>query len=339
MMQSRPHEETGKHLDYLDGWRGIAVICVIVGHFWLDDFWPGASTFGVDLFFVLSGRLMSEILFVKRAELPTFFFRRFSRIYPALFAFVVITTLAFQGTGISHGPVAAVLALTFTLNYAMVYTHPVALLDHLWSLCVEEHAYILLAGIAFLSRRRLFSVAAIIIALGTAAMLNGIVRTELGASVLYTHWRSDVSVAGIFIAGGLWLFLRNRQAPWWVSPLALLIAVAAKGMPFQVLSFGLSTAMLALSITTIDSAAPVFRKVLSTKVLTYAGLWSFSLYLWQQPFYKLYREGAAPTPVLLLAALATALASFYLVEKPSRKALNRLFQNRMEKVVAAGRTA
>lgn len=339
MMQSRPHEETGKHLDYLDGWRGIAVICVIVGHFWLDDFWPGASTFGVDLFFVLSGRLMSEILFVKRAELPTFFFRRFSRIYPALFAFVVITTLAFQGTGISHGTVAAVLALTFTLNYAMVYTHPVALLDHLWSLCVEEHAYILLAGIAFLSRRRLFPVAAVIIALGTAAMLNGIIRTELGASVLYTHWRSDVSVAGIFIAGGLWLFLRNRQAPWWISPLALLIAVVAKGMPFHVLSFGLSTAMLALSITTIDSAAPVFRKVLSTKVFTYAGLWSFSLYLWQQPFYKLYREGAALTPVLLLAAVATALASFYLVEKPSRKALNRLFQNRMEKVVAAGRTA
>lgn len=339
MMQSRPHEETGKHLDYLDGWRGIAVICVIVGHFWLDDFWPGASTFGVDLFFVLSGRLMSEILFVRRAELPTFFFRRFSRIYPALFAFVVITTLAFQGTGISHGPVAAVLALTFTLNYAMVYTHPVALLDHLWSLCVEEHAYILLAGIAFLSRRRLFPVAAIIIALGTAAMLNGIVRTELGASVLYTHWRSDVSVAGIFIAGGLWLFLRNRQAPWWISPLALLIAVVAKGMPFQVVSFGLSSAMLALSITTIDSAAPVFRKVLSTKVFTYAGLWSFSLYLWQQPFYKLYREGAAPTPLLLLAALVTALASFYLVEKPSRKALNRFFQNRVEKVVAAGRTA
>lgn len=339
MIQSRPHEETGKHLDYLDGWRGIAVIFVIVGHFWLDDFKPGVSTFGVDLFFVLSGRLMSEILFVKRAELPTFFFRRFSRIYPALFAFVVITTLAFQGTEISHGPVAALLALTFTLNYAMVYTHPVALLDHLWSLCVEEHAYILLAGVAFLSRRRLFPVGALIIAVGTAAMLNGIVRTELGASVLDTHWRSDVSVAGIFIAGGLWLLLRKRQAPWWVSPLALVIAVAAKGAPFQVLSFGLSTIMLAVSITTIDSAAPVFRKILSAKVLTYAGLWSFSLYLWQQPFYKLYREGVAPTPLLLLAAVATALASFYLVEKPSRRALNRLFQGRAAKLAATERIA
>ncbi|WP_037087213.1 acyltransferase family protein [Neorhizobium vignae] len=340
MILSQPHEETGKHLDYLDGWRGIAVIFVIVGHFWLDDFKPGFSTFGVDLFFVLSGRLMSEILFVRRAELPTFFFRRFSRIYPALFAFVVITTLAFQGTQISHGPVAAMLALTFTLNYAMIYTHPVALLDHLWSLCVEEHAYILLAGVAFLSRHRLFPVGALVIALGAAAMLNGIVRTELGASVLYTHWRSDVSVAGIFIAGGLWLLLRKRQAPWWVSPLALLIAVVAKGAPSQVLSFGLSTTMLAVSITTIDSAAPVFRKILSAKVLTYAGLWSFSLYLWQQPFYKLYREGAAPTPVLLLAAVATALASFYLVEKPSRRALNSFLQNRLAKPksVTVGRT-
>jgi peptidoglycan/LPS O-acetylase OafA/YrhL len=339
MIQNQPQEETGKHLAYLDGWRGIAVIFVIVGHFWLDDFKPGFSTFGVDLFFVLSGRLMSEILFVRRAELPTFFFRRFSRIYPALFAFVVITTLAFQGTQISHGPVAAMLALTFTLNYAMVYTHPVALLDHLWSLCVEEHAYILLAGVAFLSRRRLFPVGAVVIALGAAAMLNGIIRTELGASVLYTHWRSDVSVAGIFMAGGLWLFLRNRQAPWWVSPLALLIAVVAKGMPYQVLSFGLSTTMLAVSITTIDSAAPVFRKILSARVLTYAGLWSYSLYLWQQPFYKLYREGAAPTPLLLLAAVLAALASFYLVEKPSRTALNGFYRHRQAKLTAGSRIA
>ncbi|WJR66781.1 acyltransferase [Neorhizobium sp. CSC1952] len=338
MMQNQPREETGTHLAYLDGWRGIAVIFVILGHFWLDDIKPGVSTFGVDLFFVLSGRLMSEILFVKRAELPTFFFRRFSRIYPALLAFVVITTLFFQGTELSHGPVAALLALTFTINYAMVYTHPVALFDHLWSLCVEEHAYILLAGIAFLSRRRLFPVGAVIIALGLAAMLNGIVRTELGASVLYTHWRSDVSVAGIFLAGGLWLFLRRRRAPWWLSPAALLVAVVAKGLPDHTLSFGLSTTMLALSITTIDHATPVFRKILSTRILTYAGLWSYSLYLWQQPFYKLYRAETAPTALLILAALLAALASFYLVEKPARRTLNRFFQNHLAKRVTRERT-
>ena len=338
MVQNQPREETGTHLAYLDGWRGIAVLFVILGHFWLDEFKPGISTFGVDLFFVLSGRLMSEILFVKRAELPTFFFRRFSRIYPALLAFVVITTLFFQGTELSHGPVAALLALTFTINYAMIYTHTVALFDHLWSLCVEEHAYILLAGIAFLHRRWLFPVGALVVALGAAAMLNGIVRTELGASVLYTHWRSDVSVAGIFMAGGLWLILRGRRSPWWLSPAALLVAVVAKMLPDHTLSFGLSTSMLALSITTIDSAAPVFKKFLSTRVLTYAGLWSYSLYLWQQPFYKLYRADTAPTLLLLLAGVLAALTSFYLVEKPTRRALNRFFENNLQRRITGERT-
>ncbi|MCL6708759.1 acyltransferase [Pseudomonas sp. R2.Fl] len=334
MMHSQPREETGTHLAYLDGWRGIAVLFVLVGHFWLDDIKPGLSTFGVDLFFVLSGRLMSEILFVRRTELPTFFFRRFSRIYPALFVFVVVATLAFRGTDLSHGPVAALLALTFTINYAMIYTHPVALFDHLWSLCVEEHAYILLAGVAFLSRRWLFPVGALVVALGATAMLNGLLRVELGASVLYTHWRSDVSVAGIFLAGGLWLFLRGRRSPWWISPAALLVAVAAKMMPEHILSFGLSTGMLALSVTTVDSATPVFKRMLATPVLTYVGLWSYSLYLWQQPFYKLDRAGVAPTLVLLAAAVAAALASFYLVEKPARRTLNSLFENRRRKRLA-----
>jgi Predicted acyltransferases len=331
MTQRQPPAETGTHLAYLDGWRGIAVLFVLAGHFWLDNYKPGLSTFGVDLFFVLSGRLMAEILFVRRTELPTFFFRRFSRIYPALLAFVLVTTLAFQGTDLSHGPLAALLALTFTLNYAMIYTHPVALFDHLWSLCVEEHAYVLLAGVAFLSRRWLFPVGALVVALGAVAMLNGLVRLELGASVLHTHWRSDVSVAGIFLAGGLWLILRGRQSPWWLSPVALLIAVTAKMMPEHILSFGLSTSMLALSVTTVDSATPVFKRVLSTPILTFAGLWSYSLYLWQQPFYKLDRAGAAPTLMLIGAAFLAALASFYLVEKPARRTLNALFENRRRK--------
>lgn len=331
MTQRQPPAETGSHLAYLDGWRGIAVLFVLVGHFWLDNYKPGLSTFGVDLFFVLSGRLMAEILFVRRTELPTFFFRRFSRIYPALFVFVVVTTLAFRGTDLSHGPLAALLALTFTLNYAMIYTHPVALFDHLWSLCVEEHAYVLLAGVAFLSRRRLFPVGALVVALGAAAMLNGLIRVQLGGSVLYTHWRSDVSVAGIFLAGGLWLILRGRQTPWWLSPVALLIAITAKMSPDHMISFGLSTGMLALSVTTIDSAAPVFKRVLSTPILTFAGLWSYSLYLWQQPFYKLDRAGAAPTIILIAAAFLAALASFYLVEKPARRMLNQFIRDRRDK--------
>src|SRR6516225_1339326 len=131
-----PKEETGRHLDHLDGWRGIAVLLVVFGHFWGDEhIWSGLSSSGVELFFVLSGRLMAEILFVRHSELPTFFVRRISRIFPALAAYVLITTISFQDTGLSHGPMAVVVALTMTLNYAMIYSHQIGLLDHLWSLC------------------------------------------------------------------------------------------------------------------------------------------------------------------------------------------------------------
>ncbi len=53
------------HVLALDGWRGLAVIVVLMGHFGADRYVPNVSSFGVDLFFVLSGRLMADILFVE----------------------------------------------------------------------------------------------------------------------------------------------------------------------------------------------------------------------------------------------------------------------------------
>ena len=73
----------------LDNWRGWAIIFVLLGHF---TSLPGVNfgRFGVDLFFVLSGRLMADLLFLKRIELPTFFYRRFSRVLPVSLLFVLI---------------------------------------------------------------------------------------------------------------------------------------------------------------------------------------------------------------------------------------------------------
>ena len=76
----------------------MAVALVLAGHFGLDEVRPGVSVMGVDFFFVLSGRLMAEILFVQRAHLPTFFFKRFSRVYPGLLFFVVGAGLIFAAT-------------------------------------------------------------------------------------------------------------------------------------------------------------------------------------------------------------------------------------------------
>ncbi|MBB6484382.1 acyltransferase family protein [Rhizobium lusitanum] len=65
------------HIPALDGWRGLAILIVLTGHFGGDTVLPGLASAGVDLFFVLSGRLMAEILFVRKIPLRLFFFRRF----------------------------------------------------------------------------------------------------------------------------------------------------------------------------------------------------------------------------------------------------------------------
>ena len=316
-------EETRRHLQFLDGWRGVSIVTVFVGHFWADEYlWSGASSFGVTLFFALSGRLMGEILFVQNTPFRTFFSRRFSRVYPGLLAFVVIVTLVFAGTSYSHRALAAVLALTFTLNYSMVYFHPIALLDHLWSLCVEEHAYVILAALAFLTRRRSYPVVPVIAGIGLLALVNGVVRVgELHQVPLIDNWRTDVSIAGLFLAAAFWVSLRSVKVGGLVSPLAFFLALGS-GMSHSVLIGGLATVFSALAVATVDQACPVVRRALSGAILTRIGLWSYSLYLWQQPFYKMHRDAVAPVWVLLLGAFVCALGSFYCVEKPARRWLN-----------------
>ena len=70
-------EQNSQHFDYLDGWRGLAIIFLLIGHFYPV---PGINFghFGVNLFFVLSGLLMSRLLFVKSVPIPLFYKRRIS---------------------------------------------------------------------------------------------------------------------------------------------------------------------------------------------------------------------------------------------------------------------
>lgn len=77
----------------LDGFRGLAIVLVLVGHFLPL---PGINLgrLGVELFFVLSGRLMAEILFERGARLGPFFQRRFARVYPTLLVFSTTLWLA-----------------------------------------------------------------------------------------------------------------------------------------------------------------------------------------------------------------------------------------------------
>ncbi|MEF0941968.1 acyltransferase family protein [Rhizobium sp. BR 362] len=295
-----------------------------MGHFGADGYLPGFSTFGVDLFFVLSGRLMADILFVKQMPLPTFCARRFARVYPTLFIFILVIGLAFHGRVGEFGLNVAAFALTFTLNYATVYGLPVSLLDHIWSLCVEEHSYILLALIAFATRSRSKHVpSGTILAVGLMALINGVVRlhTAEGDPGLVL-WRTDVAMAGIFISAAFYVVLRPRlhRDSWtWIAPCALASAILARvfGLDATVF-FGVKTILLAMAVIGIEYSAPWFRRNFEGNVLRFVGQCSFSIYLWQEPFFKLTGLGVVPPVFLLVLGIACGVASYYLIERPLR---------------------
>lgn len=331
------NEETKKHLDYLDGWRGFAIAIVIFGHFWGDrHLWSGMSTFGVQYFFALSGRLMAEILFVRKVPLALFFVRRGSRIYPALLAYVIVISIAAAGTAYAHGIVAALSALTFTINYGMIFGHQVALLDHIWSLCVEEHAYIVLAGVALLHRHGRVSAGPIIALLSCAAITSGAIgHYVFGQPILDTIWRSDVAAAGIFLAGWAWLHYRRRKVSSWFPIAALVLAVACRLTSEYIVMFGVSPFLLAVAVATVDQAPDFLKsKILSSTILRKLGALSYSLYLWQQPFYKLHHDGQSSLTILLPLAFLLALLSYNLIEQPARSMINRYYDRHARQAIA-----
>ena len=105
-----------ERLDYLDGWRGIAIALVLQAHFaGTRLFYSGAA--GVDVFFCLSGLLMANLLFVRRVPLGEFYRRRISRIIPVFLLFVVcayalaiLQSVEFTGTEVAA-------TLTFLRTY------------------------------------------------------------------------------------------------------------------------------------------------------------------------------------------------------------------------------
>jgi peptidoglycan/LPS O-acetylase OafA/YrhL len=315
----------GGRLFFLDGWRALAIGGVLFGHFVTHQ--PiNAGRLGVELFFVLSGRLMAQILFVEQMPLGSFYYRRFSRVWPAMALFVaamgVVSAFAPQ---VALTPAQALSALTYTYNYFAASERAV-LTDHIWSLCIEEHTYVFLGLLAFASRR--WGVPVLLVLLATIAFnqLNGWIRTFLLDQSYYeAYWRTDVRMASILLGAAAYLARRNGLLVlggyWPVGLFALGVLFNVNGVPDPI-KYSAGTLALALAVASLEDDRGSFRRVLSQPLLVWVGMISYSLYLWQQPFIRVYR-GAIPLQLLCLAAaIAVGVASFYLVENPIRRWLN-----------------
>lgn len=318
------------HLDYLDGWRGVAILLLLIGHFFPI---PGINlgTLGVNFFFVLSGYLMTGLLFVQATPIDKFYRRRIARIVPAHIVFVVAVTITLALAGDSLSLSETLAAAFFVNNYVGSEAgHSVMPFGHIWSLSVEEHSYILLSILAIATRRYklnpTFGVG--MVALACAGFAFGYSWYYKGPKLQFDQWlHTEVAGYGIFISAFLLLFLRRHRDWIWPKhtvPLLALVGVALHwwSVPIEVQKvFGVGA--LALAINLLPQSSRLLQSALSWAPLRYLGLWSFSLYVWQQPFYLWSRAGNAPTWVGLLLAVIAGLASYYLIERPARRYLNR----------------
>jgi peptidoglycan/LPS O-acetylase OafA/YrhL len=320
-------------IPYLDGWRGLAICALLIGHFFPV---PGINfgQLGVNLFFVLSGFLMSKILFIDNVPIRTFYQRRFSRIFPALYFFIISTVFIYftNGHWIDFSETAA--AASLLINYFPGSPgNAVMPFGHIWSLCVEEHSYIVLSLTALSARAAYVSAKVSVVSLTFIFAFIGILywATYMGAHLSFDRLiHSEVAAFGIFASASLVLFLHRKnlsQVPSFIAPLLIFLGCVAHWwsvpVPFQ-LVFGVGA--FAVAVNLLETAPSWLLAILSTSALRQLGFWSFSIYIWQQPFYLAVGRLEMPGWLGILLGLTCGVTSFYLIEEPARHYINRLWK-------------
>ncbi len=314
-------------VDVWDGWRGMAIIFLLCGHF-VNTPWISEDRMGVDFFFVLSGMLMSTILFEKRMNLRDFYIRRFSRIIPAFTLFILVTFLAAKLISLDFSANEVIANLTFLRTYYPEEPHiwstdvPVG---HLWSLNVEEHAYVIMSIMTLFILRNTHA-AYVLVLLGLISIGICFYYYSLGEyAPAYFRIRTESAISFIFLSAGYSLIRKQRQIT--VHPILPVITLLLASMCYlsvmpEWLAFSLSPLLLAFTLNHLLEATRLLRAILELKAVRLMGIWSFSIYLWQQPFYEFNWKIPGPDFVGLFLAIIVGTLSFYLFENPVRAWIN-----------------
>ncbi|WP_296653458.1 acyltransferase [Paraburkholderia sp.] len=315
----------------LDGLRALAVMAVFAQHALRAPLWMG-----VDLFFVLSGFLITGILLERKARgqsyFSYFYARRIRRILPPYLLLMVISSLLFGLGWLRFWPWYAFFATN--IGDALGQSGHDSL-NILWSLAVEEQFYIFWPFVVLLLPRRLLAVAAMALIV-SVPVLRAIATPWFDSfwPIYYlTPFRMDLLAAGALLA----IFVqRDRNALERFKVLAAIFFFAALAVlawlhlhypRFRAANTPLSNAMLySVSLVLCTSfvvvalqSKGIVRRALSNPVLVYLGTISYTIYLIHLTFlYAVWRlgHGRVESAVIALAlTLVYASASWFLFEK------------------------
>jgi peptidoglycan/LPS O-acetylase OafA/YrhL len=342
----------------LDGVRGVAILLVIGAHY-VSPVVSGGNIVGVQLFFVLSGFLITSLLLVEQARTQTislrlFYVRRALRLLPAFYAMVLLYLLlvAVLGDKLQEDPGTAAasvgLASVYVFNFASAFgVKPALELGPLWTLSVEEQFYLVWPALlmALLARRTSARalVTGLVVAIGLLWIARPITWELLGLRIYeYTHTWADSLLAGVLLAvlvhhgwtarSRLFAVLatgRAQLAAWAVVGVAALL-----GLKTSALTYAVGLPILACAMATIvwgSASAPqgAAARLLGHRLLVWVGVLSYSLYLYNLLIRYALEAVIGDRPVLLLLVgvpltFACAAASRVFVEEPALRLKDRV---------------
>ena len=344
-----------KYRPDIDGLRAVAVLPVLFYHLGIS-LTPGGFV-GVDIFFVISGYLITGLISAEMHEgtysIRNFYVRRARRIFPALFfmcavtaLFVLLFCLPSDAKRFSSSLAAATLFgsnvyFYLTADYfgAAAETQP---LLHTWSLAVEEQFYIVFPLILLLVRRYFGQrerQVMVVLALLSLALSIWLVRTDQAGAFYLLHSRAWELLLGALLALGTFPAIRSRLLAGALGILGLALIAGSvllyrEAMPFPGLAALAPCIGAALLIHTGKDASLLSARALSLAPVRFIGLISYSLYLWHWPIdviarYFAFWYGWDPDLklhklALLALSFGAAILSWHYVEKPFRQRPYRL---------------
>jgi peptidoglycan/LPS O-acetylase OafA/YrhL len=339
-----------KYRPEIDGLRALAILPVVFFHYHLPFFTGGFV--GVDVFFVISGYLITSLIAGEMAEgrfsITQFYERRIRRIFPALFVMLFFATLTAYFVLFPADLLRYAKSLLATAGFAsnFEFWREAGYFDvasdqkpllHLWSIAVEEQFYLLFPAFLLLlgrgARGRTAGIAAVLVL--SFGLSVWAVTHDRDAAFYLLPARAWELMLGAVLAVGAVPSQRNALLRECIAAAGLVLMAAAifglrPDMPFPGALALLPCVGAALVIYGTEGGGTALGATLSVRPLVFIGLISYSLYLWHWPLYVfsryvLFRDlSPSETGVLIAASVVLATLSWRFVERPFRRPVARI---------------
>ena len=320
-------KKSTRHISSIDGLRAIAVTAVVLYHLGIS--WIPGGFLGVDLFFVISGYVITRLILdsinqSSALDLRAFYAARIRRIYPG-FLFMVISTIIFIGVwapeAIKRFLSDLPYALSGTINWALVarnqdYFETIGrppLLQHTWSLAVELQFYliwpiILLTVLKYFGKKNIARIALIIaIISGTALFLVSLQLDQANsAKVSHIYFGTDTHSLGLFLGSALavsWIpqnlsanITRRAQdvidgigVVGLLGLISTFLFIDESNASLYQIAFPLAAIFGCLVIISLVHPASRFAPIISTPPFRWVGQRSYGIYIWHWVIFQVTR--------------------------------------------------